>query len=96
MAQVTIEGSVMPSAFLPRGERRTVERSDFIDKLIRRGFVTVVPAPEPVAEEVPEISGPQGVDPDEGESEPVAVDVESEADGGEVVGSHGHEGTTGE
>lgn len=57
MASVTIEGSLSPAAFLARGERRTVQRTDRIDKLIRRGFVVVVdeegeveapPAPEPV------------------------------------------------
>jgi hypothetical protein len=42
MALVTIEGSVTPSSHLGRGERRTVERTDFIDKLIRNGYVTVV------------------------------------------------------
>lgn len=42
MARVTIEGSITPSTFLRRGARITVERTDYIDKLIRRGYVTVV------------------------------------------------------
>jgi hypothetical protein len=42
MARVTIEGSVTPSTYLSRGKRTTVERTPFIDKLIRKGFVNVV------------------------------------------------------
>jgi hypothetical protein len=42
MARVTIEGSVSPSTHLPRGERRIVERTDFIDKLVRGGFVNIL------------------------------------------------------
>lgn len=42
MSEVTIEGSILPCAFLPRGERRTVQRTDFIDKLIARGYVVLI------------------------------------------------------
>ena len=57
MAKVTIEGSISPSAYLPRGERREVPRTDHIERLIRGGFVNVIeddgdvvptPLPEPV------------------------------------------------
>lgn len=49
---ITIEGSITPSTELARGERRTVRRTERIDRLISRGFVTVVDehagdAPEP-------------------------------------------------
>lgn len=73
MSAVTIEGSVTPSSFLPRGERRTVERTDFIDKLIKRGFVTVVKPTEPVLEaaqdDVPDAPAPTvTVEPSRGAS----------------------------
>lgn len=60
MATVTIEGSLSPSAELPRGERRKVQRSEHVDRLIRKGFVVVVdedgdvvPTPEPTGPEAP-------------------------------------------
>lgn len=55
MARVTIEGSITPSTFLRRGARITVERTDYINTLIRRGYVNVVrdfPATEEVAQMV--------------------------------------------
>lgn len=55
MARVTIEGSITPSTFLRRGHRMTVERTDYIEKLIRGGYVVVVrdlPAETEVAEVV--------------------------------------------
>jgi hypothetical protein len=51
MARVTLEGSITPSTFLRRGRRITVERTPYIEKLIRGGYVVVVPDP-PAAEEV--------------------------------------------
>ena len=42
MAQVTIEGSLTPSTFLARGERRTVVLTDYVRKLIKKGYVIVV------------------------------------------------------
>jgi hypothetical protein len=42
MATVTIRGSIMPSAFLPRGQEVTVQRTEQIDALIRQGFVDVI------------------------------------------------------
>ncbi len=39
---VTIKGSVMPSVVLPRGATKTVVLTDRIQRLIDRGFVTVV------------------------------------------------------
>lgn len=42
MTAVTIEGTITPSAFLPTGDRVTVDRSPFIDRLIRNGFVRVI------------------------------------------------------
>ena len=57
MAKVTIEGSLSPSAYLARGERREVQRDEHVENLIRLGFVNVVsedgevepaPLPEPV------------------------------------------------
>lgn len=44
MATITIEGSLTPSAFLARGERRTVQRTPRIDALVFKGFVVVVDA----------------------------------------------------
>lgn len=58
MARVTLEGSVTPSTFLARGKRMTVERTPFIDKLIRRGYVNVVDHPDAV-EEVESITAPK-------------------------------------
>jgi hypothetical protein len=40
--RVIIEGTITPSTFLAYGERRTVERTPFVDKLVRRGFATVI------------------------------------------------------
>ena len=39
---VTIEGSLTPSVHLARGERKTVQLTPFIQKLIDRGFVNVL------------------------------------------------------
>lgn len=50
MALVTIEGSITPSTYLPRGKRTTVERTPFVDKLIKRGYVNVVQTHDAVAE----------------------------------------------
>ena len=62
---VTIQGSVTPSVVLPRGETKTVVLTPRIQKLIDRGFVTVVekhsvkplpkktPAKKPAAKTVP-------------------------------------------
>jgi hypothetical protein len=58
MARVTLEGSITPSTFLARGKRMTVERTDFIDKLIRKGFVNVVPDPD-AKTEVESITAPR-------------------------------------
>ena len=44
MAKLTIEGSLTPSAFLARGERRTVQHTPRIDRMVHRGFVVVVDA----------------------------------------------------
>lgn len=41
---ITIEGTVTPSTLLPRGDRMTVSRSSFIEKLIAKGYVRVVDA----------------------------------------------------
>lgn len=58
MARVTLEGSITPSTFLARGKRMTVERTEFIDKLIRRGYVNVVATPDAVTE-VESITAPK-------------------------------------
>lgn len=58
MARVTLEGSITPSTFLARGKRMTVERTEFIDKLIRKGYVNVVPDPDAVTE-VESITAPK-------------------------------------
>lgn len=57
MARVTIEGSVTPSVMLPRGQRMTIERTEVIDKMIRRGFVVVVEehAPAPVIASITDV-----------------------------------------
>lgn len=59
MAVVTIEGSLSPSALLARGERRTVQLTERVQRLIDAGFVKVVDsdagdAPEPVLDPQPE------------------------------------------
>lgn len=43
--KITIEGSITPSVYLASGERVTVERTAFIDNLLRRGYVTEVESP---------------------------------------------------
>ena len=58
MARVTVEGSITPSTFLARGKRMTVERTPFIDKLIRRGYLDVVDTPDATAE-VEQITAPK-------------------------------------
>lgn len=55
---ITIEGSLTPSVELPRGQRRTVVRTERIERLIERGYIVEVPsdtgttsdAPEPTAQ----------------------------------------------
>jgi len=55
MAQVTIEGSeVIPTTFLAPGSRITVERTPFINRLLRKGYVNLVPDP-PAVEHVEQI-----------------------------------------
>lgn len=39
---ITVEGTETPSTFLAAGERRSVARTEFIDKLIRGGFIREV------------------------------------------------------
>ena len=79
MARVTVEGTITPSTFLARGARLTVERTEYIEKLIRRGFIQVVgtqpqapaqalveetPTPAPVEETaVPADAEPQPTPP---------------------------------
>lgn len=59
MAAVTIEGSITPSTYLAMGARATVERTEFIDMLIQRGYVVVIseaaaePEPTPVKKSEP-------------------------------------------
>lgn len=47
--QVVIEGSVLPSTYLAKGERQTVELTPFINKLIRKGYVNVIETIAPPA-----------------------------------------------
>lgn len=55
MAQVTIEGSkTTPTTFLAAGVRVTVERTDYINKLIKRGYVHVI-ADQPAKEHVEQV-----------------------------------------
>ena len=49
MSVVTIEGSLSPSTYLARGQRRTVQRTPDVEKLIAGGFVVVVDEGEPPA-----------------------------------------------
>jgi hypothetical protein len=58
MARVTLEGSITPSTFLPRGRRLTVERTPYIDKLIQRGYVVVIDTPD-AKTEVESITAPK-------------------------------------
>lgn len=51
---VTIEGSINPSSALPRGERMTVERTAYVDMLLRGGYAVLIAEhrePEPVLSE---------------------------------------------
>jgi hypothetical protein len=46
MAQITIEGSkTTPTTFLKPGKRITVERTSLINRLLAKGYVTLVPDP---------------------------------------------------
>lgn len=62
---VTIEGSPTPCVFLPMGQQRTVTKSEFIDTLVAKGYVTILsttttPDPDPVDRGVlPEIPAPR-------------------------------------
>lgn len=58
MASVKVRGSITPCAFLARGEERTVQRTGFVEALIRQGFLDVIedggdnpPHGRPVSEE---------------------------------------------
>jgi hypothetical protein len=46
MAKVTIVGSASPSTYLARGEQRTVERTELVDKLLTKGYVEIVEEPK--------------------------------------------------
>lgn len=46
---VTIEGSITPSAELPRGERRTVLYTERIQKLVKKGYINIVVGPVDLA-----------------------------------------------
>lgn len=51
MSQVTLEGShVLKSTFLGPGQRITVERTKYIDNMIRRGYVNLIAEHEPIRE----------------------------------------------
>ena len=53
--RITVEGTITPSTFLAAGDRRTVTRTAFVEKLIAKGFIRVVedtPSPT-VADPVP-------------------------------------------
>lgn len=39
---VTIEGSTTPCVELRRGERRTVQYSDYVQRLVNNGYVTIL------------------------------------------------------
>lgn len=51
---ITIEGSHTPSVELPRGERRTVVRTERIDRLIARGYIVEVPSDTGTTSDSPE------------------------------------------
>lgn len=53
MPRITVEGTDTPSTFLARGARITVERTPFVNKLIKKGYVRELPSvnvtvPDPV------------------------------------------------
>lgn len=51
MAQVTIEGSrVLKTTYLAPGARITVERTKYVDNMIRRGYVNLIAEHEPIRE----------------------------------------------
>jgi hypothetical protein len=53
MAAITIEGSsTLPNTYLRPGRRMTVERTELVDKMIRRGFAVVIAEEKPAAVEV--------------------------------------------
>lgn len=62
MATVTIRGSITPSAWLARGEVKTVQRTSHIDNLIRQGFVDLLAEHNDVPAAVPPAEAP--VQPD--------------------------------
>lgn len=75
---IVIEGTVTPSTFLATGERRTVTRTPFIDKLIAKGFVRVfdvltTPLPEsiPVEQTTDEVEDTAVVVPKKNETREV-------------------------
>lgn len=42
MERVTLEGSTTPSTYLPTGKRITVQRTTYVDKMVRKGFAKVI------------------------------------------------------
>lgn len=53
MTDVTVEGSLSPCTELARGERRTVALTERVQRLIDRGYFTLIDTHgEPAAEEV--------------------------------------------
>lgn len=42
MISVTVEGSILPCTELPRGERRTVALTERVQRLIDRGYFTLI------------------------------------------------------
>ena len=88
---VTIEGSVTPSAELPRGVQRTVQYTERIARLVKRGFVVIVDelegkphesslplTPIPAENQLPPADGQEHVA--EGTGEP-NVGIEAPTDG---------------
>ncbi len=64
MAQVTIEGSsILKSTFLKPKARITVERTKYIDNLIRRGYVNLIAVHEDIREPEPVIMNEPEADP---------------------------------
>lgn len=92
MATVTIEGSQTPSVFLAKGQRRTVQLTDRVQRLIDAGFVIVVESDGPTVKGVVDVKITPYTETVEdgpatpmseftvGDPEPVSVPEEPEAD----------------
>ncbi|ADX31944.1 hypothetical protein TPA2_gp30 [Tsukamurella phage TPA2] len=79
---ITIEGSLTPSVELPRGQRRTVVRTERIERLIARGYIVEVPSDTGTTSD-----SPAPAEPVHAPAEPEVVAAEPEPEAAEPVKS---------